>query len=179
MINVIQGDVFTASADALVVPIDGTFVPRDGQYERLLGNIGRQFIKRFPSADFVDEMEGQLDLPLALGDAAPIEVSEGPFRVVVVVSTLFHISHLDDRYKRSVIRESFLQALRVAQQAETKDLATAILQGGWRFTPEIAFSEMLQAYASASAQLPDVYVYCLESSLADRLRDVAHSLGFR
>jgi len=179
MINVIQGDVFTASADALVVPIDGTFVPRDGQYERLIGNIGRQFIKRFPSADFVDEMEGQLDLPLALGDAAPIEVSEGPFRVVVVVSTLFHISHLDDKYKRSVIRESFLQALRVAQRAEVKALATAILQGGWRFTPEIAFSEMLKGYASGGIQLPDVEVYCLESTLAERLGELARSLGFR
>lgn len=47
MINVIRGDVFAATADALVVQIDGTFVPRDAQYERLLGNIGRQFIKRF------------------------------------------------------------------------------------------------------------------------------------
>ena len=38
---------FAATADALVVQIAGTFVPRDAQYERLLGNIGRQFIKRF------------------------------------------------------------------------------------------------------------------------------------
>ena len=98
---------------------------------------------------------------------------------MVVVSTLFHISHLDDKYKRSVIRERFLQALRVAQQAEVKVLATAILQGGWRFTSEIAFSEMLKGYASGGAQLPDVHVYCLESTLAERLRDVAHSLGFR
>jgi len=98
---------------------------------------------------------------------------------VVVVSTLFHISYLDAKYKRSVIRESFLQALRVAQQAEVKVLATAILQGGWRFTSEIAFSEMLKGYASGGAQLPDVHVYCLESTLAERLRDVAHSLGFR
>ena len=96
---------------------------------------------------------------------------------MVVVSTLFHISHLDDKYKRSVIRESFLQALRVAQQIEVKVLATAILQGGWRFTSEIAFSEMLKGYASGGAQLPDVHVYCLESTLGDRLRDVAHSLG--
>jgi hypothetical protein len=79
--------------------------------ERLLGNIGRQFIKRFPDAEFVDKIEGQLDLPLALGHAAAIELSEGPFRVTIVVSTLFHISHLDDKYKRSVARESFLQAL--------------------------------------------------------------------
>jgi hypothetical protein len=135
--------------------------------------------KRFPEADLVDEIEDKLDLPLSLGNASPIELSEGPFRIVVVVSTLFHISHLDDKYKRSVIRESFLQALRVAQQIEVKVLATAILQGGWRFTSEIAFSEMLKGYASGGAQLPDVHVYCLESTLAERLRDVTHSLGFR
>jgi hypothetical protein len=102
-------------------------------------NVGRQFIKQFPDAEFVDESEGQLDLPLALDHTAPVELSEGTFRIVVVVSTLFHFSHLDDKYKRSVIRESFLQALRVAQQTEVNVLATTILQGGWRFTPEIAF----------------------------------------
>ena len=84
----------------LEIPIDGTFVPKDGQFERLHGNIGRQFIKQFPDAEFVDKIEGQLDLPLALGHAAPVELSEGPLRVAVVVSTLFHFSHLDDKYKR-------------------------------------------------------------------------------
>jgi len=99
----------------LEIPIDGTFVPKDGQFERLHGNIGRHFIKRFPDAEFVDESEGQLDLPLALGHAAPVELSEGPLRVAVVVSTLFHVSLLDDKYKRAVIREIFMHALRVAQ----------------------------------------------------------------
>ena len=113
----------------LEIPIDGTFVPKDGQFERLHGNIGRQFIKQFPDAEFVDKIEGQLDFPLALGHAAPVELSEGPFRIVVVVSTLFHFSHLDDKYKRAVVRESFMQALRVAQQTEVNVLATAILQG--------------------------------------------------
>lgn len=86
----------------LEIPINGAFVPKDGQFERLHGNIGRQFIKRFPDAEFVDESEGQLDLPLALGHTAPVELSEGAFRIVVV-STLFHISYLDDKYKRWVI----------------------------------------------------------------------------
>jgi hypothetical protein len=98
----------------LEIPIDGTFVPKDGQFERLHGNIGRQFIKQFPEAEFVDEIEGQLDLPLALGQA-PVELSEGTFRIVVVVSKLFHFSHLDDKYKRAVVREIFMHALRVAQ----------------------------------------------------------------
>jgi hypothetical protein len=111
------------------ITIDGTFVPKDGQFERLHGNIGRQFIIQFPDGEFVGEIEGQVDFPLALGHAASVELAEGPFRIVVVVSTLFHIRHLDDKYKRSVIRESFLQALRVAQQSEVKVLATAILQG--------------------------------------------------
>ena len=97
------------------IPIDGTYVPKDGQFERLHGNIGRHFIKRFPDAEFVDESEGQLDLPLALGHAAPVELSEGPFRIVVVVSTLFHINHLDDKYKRTAVREIFMQSLRVGQ----------------------------------------------------------------
>jgi hypothetical protein len=72
----------------LEIPIDGTFVPKDGQFEHLLGNIGRQFIKQFPEAEFVDEIDGQVDLPLALGHAEPVELSEGPFRIVVVVSIL-------------------------------------------------------------------------------------------
>lgn len=179
MINIFLDDIFTAMTDAIIIPIDGSFVPRDGQYERLLGNIGRQFIKKFPDAEFVEEIEGQLDFPLPLGHAASIELSESPFRIAVVVSTLFHISHLNDHYRRSVIRESFLQALRIAQQAEVKSLATAALQGGWRFTPVVAFSEMLKAYALERTQLPGVNVYCLEPDIAERLREIARSLGFR
>jgi hypothetical protein len=67
----------------------------------------------------------------------------------------------------------------VAQQAEVKTLTTAILRGVWRFTPEIAFSEMRQACALGGVQLPDVNVYCLEFNLADRFQDLARSFGFR
>ena len=57
----------------------------------------------FFEADLVDKIEGQLT------SANPLQLplSFDALRIVVVVSTLFHISYLDAKYKRSVIRESF------------------------------------------------------------------------
>jgi hypothetical protein len=64
------GDVLSCDAGAVIVPIDGTFVPHDGGIERLLGNIGRQFVRRFPDAELLELIASQLDLPLPLGEAA-------------------------------------------------------------------------------------------------------------
>ncbi len=78
MITVVTGDLLAASADAIVLPVDGTFVPGAGRFDRLLGAIGAQFIRRFPEAELLEEIEAQADLPLGLGQAAAVELPIGP-----------------------------------------------------------------------------------------------------
>lgn len=177
MLNVFTCDVLKVEADALLVPIDGTMRPADGNLEKVLGNVGRQFCRRFPAAEFLDELEGQVDLPLALGKAASVDLQEAPFKVIIVVSTLHHAQPLDHSAKLAVARTAFTNAVEQAARAGAKSLATTVLQGGWRLTPQAAFGAVLQALLQECARDISVSVCCLDATLADVLRGQAQSLG--
>lgn len=47
VISILVGDVVGASADALVIPIDGSFVPAAGRIDRVLDGVGAQFARRY------------------------------------------------------------------------------------------------------------------------------------
>jgi hypothetical protein len=175
-LQVVLGDVLSSASSALVIPIDGTFVPRQGQFERLLGNIGRQFIRRFPEADLLEEIEAQVDFPLPLGSAAAVALTEGTFRHVILVSTLHHVDQLDHRAKRALVGSSLQAAVDSAARAGASTLATAVLQGGWRLQPADAFAAMLGVAAGCSG--PETHVYVLDRELHDRLHALACSVGF-
>lgn len=171
------GDLLEAKVSAIVVPIDGSMVPQPGKIDRILGNIGRQLCKRFPEADVLEELDSQLVLPLALGRAAVIELSDGPFRHLVVASTLHHADLLDVSAKRNLVRTAFSSCLEVAQSAGIERLATAVVQGGWRLPVEEAFMGMLSAIADRRGG-PSVEVRCVDPDTHARLKDLARSHGF-
>lgn len=177
MLELRDGDVLRVDADAIVVPIDGTMVPREGTYERLLGNVGRQLHRTFPDAELLDALEGQIDLPLPLGRAAAMEIEGAPFRIVVVVSTLHHAQPLAEGAKAAVARTAFESALDCASRAGVKRLATTLLQGGWRLSPQAAFGAMLAALAQRDRTGIHLIVACLDPALARDLRGQARSLG--
>jgi hypothetical protein len=179
MIRLVEGDVLGETANALLVPIDGTFAPRAEQMDRILGNIGRQFLRRFPEAALLDEIEAQVDFPLPLGAAAAVQLSEPPFRLAIVVSSLHHADHLDAASKRGLVRTCLVQALAIAATEDVKVLASPVLQGGWRLPPEVAFTEMVRAVGVTPATGIEVRVCCSDATLAERLRGVARSLGLR
>lgn len=170
------GDALSADAEVLVAAIDGTITPRVEQLDRVLGNIGRAFVRRFPSADFITELEAQLDLPLPLGRAALIEVSECPFRAVVLVSSLHHVEHLDGAARRALVRTCMAAALTTASKAGFRSVATAVLQGGWRLAPEVAFPPMIDAITSLP-DTPSVGVHCIDPAVFQSLAPLARSLG--
>lgn len=178
MLDAIAGDVLSADADALVVPIDGTMIPPHGNLERILGNVGRQFQRRYPDAQLVEELDAQVTLPLPLGKAAAFELESAgaPFRIIVAVSTLHHADALDQTAKLAVARTAFANAIDAAARAGAKKLATAILQGGWRLTPQAAFGAMLQALLQYQGDMA-VTICCLDAALAESLRGQARSLG--
>ena len=179
MIRLVEGDVVSESADALLVPIDGTFIPRADRIDRVLGNIGRQFVRRFPEAALLEEIEAQVDFPMALGAVAPVELSEPPFRLAIVVSSLHHADQLDTTSKRATVRSCFARALAIAEREGVAVLASPVLQGGWRLSPEVAFAEMIHAHRLKPASKVEVRVCCIEPALASRLRGIASSLGAR
>ena len=123
-----SGDVLDAEAQALVVPIDGTAIPRGGQ-----------------------------------------------FKQVIVVSTLYHLEHLDFSAKCALVRTSVIAVLEAARRAGIQSIACAVLQGGWRLRPEDAFTSMLSALDTPEDV--QLRVYCNDQDLHDRLRVLARSLG--
>jgi hypothetical protein len=177
MIQLVEGDVLDQSADALVIPVDGTFSPRADQMARILGNIGRQFLRRFPEVELLDEIESQVDFPLALGTVAAVQLSESPFRLAILASSLHHAGALDSSSKRASVRSCFAQGLSLAAAEGAKVLASPVLQGGWRLSPEVAFAEMVHAAGVSQASNIEVRVCCIDSQLAERLRGIGRSLG--
>jgi hypothetical protein len=178
MLTVFNADVLTRPADAIILPIDGTFLPAAEQYERLLGNVGRQFLHAFPGADLLEEIEAQVNLPLAIGKATPVDLGSGSFRLAILVSTLHHVDHLDQNAKRAVARESFSAALRVARQKGAASVATPILQGGWRLPVLVAFASMLQSEELGRHPELRVEIAVPDAQLAATCQEQARSLGF-
>lgn len=176
-LTVVHEDLFAAPADALVVSIDGA-VPASEPVERVLGNVGRQLVRRFPEQNVLDQIESQLDLPLSLGRAQCFECEGLPYRWLALVSTLHHTGAHDDREKLALVARAFSAALASASRAGARSVRTTVLQGGWRLSALEAFGAMLSALDDR-VELDLVTVCCLDAGLAESLAAHARSVGFR
>jgi hypothetical protein len=175
-LSVIAADLFTQRADALIVPIDGA-VHASESIDRILGNIGRQLVRRVADADVLEQIESQLDLPLPLGRATAIECEGTPFRTLVLLSTLHHTDAHDEGSKRALVRRSFSAAIECAARASARSVLTGVLQGGWRMSATEAFAAMLSAL-DERAPIDSITVCCLEEEQRRTLRAHAASVGW-
>lgn len=172
-------DLFAQGADALIVSIDGELPPSE-PIDRVLGNVGRQLVRRFAEHnvhDVLEQIESQLDLPLALGRAQCVACEGLPFAWLVLVSTLHHTGAQDAREKRALVSRAFSAALESASRAGARTVRTTVLQGGWRLSALDAFSAMLSALDERSA-IDAVSVCCMDDALAQELRELARLLGW-
>lgn len=175
-LSIVVGDVLDQAADALIVAIDGE-VRSDEPVDRILGNIARQLVRRFAAHDVVDQIESQLDLPLALGRATSITLEALPWTTLVLVSTLHHTGAHDERDKRALVVRSFASALACCHAANARSVATAVLQGGWRMGVMEAFSAMLTAM-DGSEFAGEIVLATPDATLADSLRAQARAVGW-
>jgi len=182
------GNVLETRADVLIIPVDGTFVPRPRQYDRLLGNIGAQFLRRFPDPEvledpeaqhwLLEEIESQVDLPLQLGQAALVELpEEAPFRYAALVSILDHRGKLEPSGKRNVLAAAFTAALDQCEKASLETIATAVLHGGWRLPREEAATVMFGQLANRKTPAVRLIIRTLEQDWLDEYRKLAAARG--
>lgn len=169
-------DLFAQGADALIVSIDGA-VPPSEPLDRVLGNVGRQLVRRFAAQDVLDQIESQLDLPLALGRAQSIPCEGLPFSWLLLVSTLHHTGAQDESEKRALVSRAFSAALECASRVGARTVRTTVLQGGWRLSALEAFSAMLSAL-DERATLDAVTVCCLDDPTREALIEHARALGW-
>src|SRR5688572_32287691 len=117
-LEIVDRDLLTATGDAVFLPIDGEIaIGNASSISRSLGRIAREFSRRYPDVDLVEEIDAQAQFPIALGSAAPVELPEGsPFRYAILLSMLAHDStKTDDKQLRRAISAAFADGLRVGR----------------------------------------------------------------
>lgn len=159
-LQVLEEDLFLSPADAVFIAIDGAAHGMEGR-------LARTFAVRFPDADFLEELDSQLDYPIPLGSANAVELDDdtSPFRLVVVLSTLDHKESLSNSARRSVAASALLSGLKIAASLDCITVRTPVLTGGWRLSQEEAFSAMLAALDASShrTSVETIQICCLEN----------------
>lgn len=134
MIEIVESDVLSSSADAVILTIDG-------EKKGLEGNIARSYARRWPDAWM--EIEDSMRYPVPLGRCVAIlPENESPFRLVLLASTLHHLDVMSDSQKAGIVRAALGEAINLSLRYRARHLATAIMTGGWRMDVQSALEAM-------------------------------------
>lgn len=170
-----QGNVLDASADALLVAIDGA----SGGME---GNVARQLRARW-GEEAREETEGAWELPLAPGRASlAVAPPGGRFRCVVALSMLPHDGSVPYRSPamRGIVTSALTHAARLCAAQDARRIAGALPRGGARLSADEAFAATVVAL-DATADLPGLTltVWSLVPEHHAHLAALAPSFGLR
>lgn len=162
-IKLINQNLFTGNEQALILTVDGAATGMEG-------NIARAFARLYPEC--WEELSLDIDYPIPLGQSRLYEIDEGvaeeencPYRYVLVASTLHHLETLDNNQKNRIIQTALISALSLTMQKGIKQLATAILSGGWRLPEAEALQAMITTYEQLkqiNPQIPMLNIYIAE-----------------
>ncbi len=135
MIEIIQGNVLAAEADALLLTIDGA-------KRGVEGNISRAFARKWP--DVWMEIEDEVKYPLPLGRTVAVRLeNDCEFALILVASTLHHLDILGDAEKINVIQSALREAIQLALRNRVRKLALTPMTGGWRLDFRAALAAMM------------------------------------
>lgn len=167
-----NGSVFDSNAAAIILPLDGAA-------KGMEGNLCRQFSRKWPRV--WKEIENEIRYPIPLGKVFDYEpVTDCPYRVVLLASTLHHTQVLGEAAKKSIVKSALMEAIRLAADYGAKAVVTGLMKGGWRMSAETAFIAMADGYESAILQYTvDLRIHVPESVQFERLRVMAESLGWK
>lgn len=171
MIEIIQGDVLAAQADALILTIDG--IKRGME-----GNIARAYARRFPGAWM--EIEDEINYPVPLGrTVAAHPENESGFPLVLIASTLHHLDALTGAQKAGIVRAALSDSIQLAMRHRVRRVATAPMTGGWRLELQSALEAMMDALRPVAA--PDheltVTVHLLSQTNVRMAEEIAKLRG--
>ena len=141
-LELVSGDVLDVHTDAVLLTIDG-------RKPGMEGNIARQFARRFPEDWLYLQRDVRYPVPIGRSVIVPWD-GDCPWSHILFASTLHHLDVLEEYEKLRVIRLALTEALQLCVRHGISSLSTAVLQGGWRLSPEAALSEMESTYRSAS-----------------------------
>jgi hypothetical protein len=158
VLQLLQTNVLDATADALLLTIDG-------QARGLRGNVAHAFQRRWPEA--YEDFESQLRFPVPLGSAVRIDAdTDSPWRTILFVATLHHLETIDTAGKLAVIHRAQSSALQIAARTGLRTLATAPMKGGWRLQTPEAYRTMHAAWLGSPLHRSggSLLVCCLDAT---------------
>lgn len=171
--NLLQGDVLDAKAEAIILTVDGAAKGMDG-------NLSRQFASRWP--DVWQEILDEIHHPIPLGKVMAYEpVAECAFQLIVLASTLYHREVLTDKVKQGIIREATEKSIEIAAGYGINTIATAVMAGGWRLKLQDAFLSMVDGYESARQNKFDtnLNIYILRPDDFQTIQSLTQAIGWR
>ncbi len=172
-INIFQGNVLDAKADAIILNIDGSA-------KGMEGNLCRQLEARW--SDVWSEVQSEISYPIPLGKVFYYEpLVDSPFGLIMLASTLHHKDALSLSVKKGIISSVTEKSLNTAAEYGIKIVASTIMSGGWRLTQEAAFLAMIDGYEKVRQNgiRIDLDVYILDPDQYGRIRMLAQSIGWR
>jgi hypothetical protein len=172
-INIFQGNVLDAKADAIILSIDGSA-------KGMEGNLCRQLEARW--SDVWRDVQDEISYPIPLGKVFDHEpVVDSPFGLIMLASTLHHKDALHLSVKKGIISSVTEKSLKLAAEYRAKAVASAIMSGGWRLTQEAAFLAMIDGYENARQNniQVDLNIYILDPEQYERIKALAQSIGWR
>ena len=133
-------DILSENSEALLMTIDGTIVEPGGS--SAWGNVGQATRKKW--TEFWLEIESRLDLPIELGDARIVDMSDNvfedapPWKFFVALSGLDHSGtseHFEEHLHGAVMR-----GLNDLAFYRPRSIISTLPSGFWRVKPEMALN---------------------------------------
>ena len=171
--NIVQGNVLDAKAEAIILTVDGVA-------KGMEGNLSRQFALRWP--DVWQEILDEIRHPIPLGKVMAYEpVAECAFQLIVLASTLHHREVLTDKAKQGIIRAATERSMNIAAEYRISTIAAAVMAGGWRLKLQDAFLSMVDGYESARQNNIDANldVYILQPDDFETIQSLTQTIGWR
>ncbi len=171
MLELIQGDVLSSGADAVILTIDGA-------KRGMEGNIARAFARRWPDAWM--EIEDEIKYPIPLGRTVAMRPeNDSGFSVVLIASTLHHLDALTDDRKAGIVRSALSEAIQLAMRHRVRRVAVATMTGGWRLELPLALEAMMEGLRPIAAIHHSlvVAIHMLSQEHARQAAEIARSRG--
>ncbi len=141
LIKRLTGDIFTSTADAILIAVDG-------DHPRLIGAVGQQLIKKIDDAREWRRLIEKVSYPIRAGTAQVMDLQDVPeagFKYAILACMFNH--HDQARY----LRQGYHNALSVGSHSGITSVATVAAHGGWRGSIDDATEPLLQACAEFPA----------------------------
>lgn len=171
MIEIVQGDVLSAQADAVILTVDGA-------KRGMEGNIARAYARSWPDAWM--EIEDDIRYPVPLGrTVATHPENESGFPLVLIASTLHHLDALTEDRKAGIVRSALGEAVQLAMRHRAYRIVTAPMTGGWRLELRPALEAMMDALRPIAAphHVLTVAIHLLSPEHARLAVDLARARG--